>query len=430
MRLCAHPLAAALLTLAAPVFILSSGSVMCDTMMLALWIWAVICWMEGLADNRAAKLWLAAILVSACCLTKYFGIALLPLLLAYSVLERRRIGTWLVPLCLPVLVLAAYQWLTYLLYGRGLLFNAVHYATHARVGGGLPLKIITGLSFTGGSICVLLPLAPWLWNKKNLLAALMVGAVSTLVCTEAGEFQVGDRVQLHWLFAVQFTLFVVAGASLLLIAMDDWRAQKTPASALLLLWVAGTYLFAAAVNWTVSGRNILPMLPAASILLIRRLERRNWLPPSRLIGPLWMPLGFSVAVGLLAARADYQWANSARNAAAVLRQKIGTSAPGIWFEGHWGFQYYLEQQGGKPLNRAHLLVPPNGAIILPWENCYPFPLPRDKVEKWFRYECVGEKWVTTMNTTAGAGYYSDGWGPLPFAFCHAPLQQYSVLRVK
>jgi 4-amino-4-deoxy-L-arabinose transferase-like glycosyltransferase len=432
-KLCSHPLAAALITVAAPVFLLSSTSVMCDVTMLALWVWSVVCWMEGLTENRPLKLCVAAVLISACCLTKYFGISLLPLLLVYSLLERKRISAGLFALAIPVLVLGGYQWLTYHLYGKGLLFNAVDYAAHARVGGELSIKLVTGLAFTGGSILILLPLAPWLWNKKSIvcgfISVVWVG-LWVAIFRKIGTFSLIQEGHIQWFYITQFALMVTAGGSLLVLSIQDWRAQKTPVSALLVLWVAGTYLFAAAINWTVSGRNILPMLPAAAILIVRRMEFRKKLADLETIGPLWMPLGVSVAVGLLATWADYQWANSARIAAVELPQKIGGVANGIWFEGHWGFQYYIEQQGGKALDRGHLIVQPNAAIIFPLQNSYRFALPANLIEVVFKYDRESMQGLTTMSAASGAGFYSDGWGPLPYVFCNVPPQQYVVLRVK
>ena len=46
-RLCRSPGLAALITLFTPVFLVSSMAVMCDVLMLAFWIWAVVLWVEG-----------------------------------------------------------------------------------------------------------------------------------------------------------------------------------------------------------------------------------------------------------------------------------------------------------------------------------------------------------------------------------------------
>jgi hypothetical protein len=46
-KFCRQPMLAALMTLFTPVFLISSTMVMCDVMMLAFWVWAVVFWIEG-----------------------------------------------------------------------------------------------------------------------------------------------------------------------------------------------------------------------------------------------------------------------------------------------------------------------------------------------------------------------------------------------
>ena len=347
---CSHPLAAALTTVTAPVFLLSGTGVMCDMMMLGFWVWSVFFWIEGLKTGSRLKQWTAAVLMAACCLTKYFGLSLILLLLIYALLERRRMGWWLACFSLPVIVLGFYQWWTQKLYGRGLLLNAVSYATHVRVGGELPSKILAGLAFTGGCIVILVLAAPSLWGRRALLAGLpALGLVGLLVFLmgKVGRFQVVEAGDVKWFFLIQISLWVVAGGVLFLLAARDWWEQRTPASALLVLWVAGTFVFACAVNWTVSGRNILPMLPAVAMLLVRRLERRESPGNPGGIERLGVPLGFSLMIGLLVAQADYRQANSARTAAWFFNRESPAKSKVLCFEGHWGFQYYMEQLGQR-----------------------------------------------------------------------------------
>ena len=71
----------------------------------------------------------SGLLVALCALTKYFGMCLIPLLLVYSLVERRRAESWLLALLIPVAILAGYQGLTHALYGQGLLADAASYAT-------------------------------------------------------------------------------------------------------------------------------------------------------------------------------------------------------------------------------------------------------------------------------------------------------------
>ena len=232
----ADALAAGLVVIATPVFLLSSASVMCDTMMVALWTWSVVFWIEGLKRESPTRLLVSAILITLCCLTKYFGMSLIPLLLVYSAIERRRIGHWLYFLLLPALLLGIYQWLTHKLYGRGLLLDAAAYATTNRVGGDWPSKILSGLAFGGGGLIVLLPAAPRLWGKRTLLAgmATAVAAGGLLVgMKQFGTFPVVEDGRVHGWFLVQAAVLVTTGASILALAAADVRKRNDSASVLL-----------------------------------------------------------------------------------------------------------------------------------------------------------------------------------------------------
>jgi hypothetical protein len=88
----------------------------------------------------------------------------------------------------------------------------------------------------------------------------------------------------------------------------------------------------------------------------------------------------------------------------------------------------MEKLGAKALDRDDLHLSPNEVIVVPVENSCLFPLPGDQVAPWSEHEFTASKWLTTMG--AGAGYYSDGWGPLPFVFCSVPAEKYLVFRVK
>src|SRR5438067_2868398 len=101
----AAPFQAALLTLFTPIFLVSATSVMCDVMMLALWIWALEFWLAGLDRQQSWRLLVSAILISAPTLTKYFGISLVPLLAVYTLARDRRFTVRLMVLLLPLAVL-------------------------------------------------------------------------------------------------------------------------------------------------------------------------------------------------------------------------------------------------------------------------------------------------------------------------------------
>src|SRR5271166_5460350 len=119
----AAPTLAAAATLFAPGFLVSATGVMCDVMMLALWVWAVIFWLQGIDSGKPLPFLASGVLIAACALTKYFGASLILLLPACSLLRQRRVGTWIWYLSIPAAALASYQLWTKAIYGRGLLWD-------------------------------------------------------------------------------------------------------------------------------------------------------------------------------------------------------------------------------------------------------------------------------------------------------------------
>ncbi len=188
--LCTRPHLAALAAVLTPAFLVSSTNVMCDTLMLAFYVWAVALWVNGLARNDSLQMILAVVCISLAALTKYFGISLVPLLLMYSWARNRawdgRFWLFLVPL----IVLIAYDMCTFHLYGTGLLIDAASYSTAASQtsGWGFPTKLVTGLSFTGGCLAVVAFYAPALWPRKWW----RVGILVLLLCI-VGILSYGDR---------------------------------------------------------------------------------------------------------------------------------------------------------------------------------------------------------------------------------------------
>jgi hypothetical protein len=431
-RFCVHPLAAGLVTITAPVFLVCSTSIMCDTMMLTFWVWSLVFWTEGLADLSPIKLGFSALLIAACGLTKYFGFALVPLVLAYSVVERRGIGRWLAYLLFPVFVLVCYEWLTHKLYGRGALSDGFAYASNQRSPGHLLLRILVGLTFSGGSIIIYLASAPLLWGRRTMVAgaaALVLFGLCLVAVKRVDHIPTLTDGHINWLFVIQISLFGTAGTALIVLATADLLRHKTAAAWLLFLWVTGTFVFTCVACWQTSGRYLLPMLPAASILLIRRLELRHLLHDRNQIGPLVAPLGVSLVIALMAAWADFKFANSARDAATHIQQEVG-AASHVWFEGHWGFQYYMERAGARPIDFRHPRYSPNDVIVLPLGNSFVFNPPPANLASWFEYDCAPSKYFTTMSASSGAGFYSDDWGPLPFVICQVPVQQYLIYHAK
>lgn len=427
-RLSPHPLAAALLVLFTPVFLVSSATVMCDTLLLACYVWAVCLWLRGLERDSRATLLLAALLVALAGLTKYFGVSLIPLLLAYTLCrpgQRRRACYLLVPVALFCL----YQWWTGAAYGRGLLLDAASYASDAkgRPGEDQLSALLQGLSFLGGCFLPAALLALSLGGRKRL--ALALAALPALALAFSLLPIPKQPVHPWWGYYLQLALFVAAGVLLLWLALQDLRRNRDCDALLLFLWIAGTFLFASCLNWSVNGRSVLPMAPALAILLVRGMkgeggEAGDWQPlgtPRFLV-----PLVFGAGLSLLVAWSDYSLAQTARSAAQEISRTFQRGGQPLLFQGHWGFQYYMEQMGGLAWDEQEeyrmplvMAVPENNT------NLVDEVIRRGAPLKLLEFAPLPQ--LSVMNPALGAGFYSAGSGSLPFALGAVPQERYLVL---
>jgi hypothetical protein len=413
---CGRPLLAAAAALVTPAFLMCSSSLMCDTLMLAFWIWAMIFWCNGLDSNRIRLLAISGTLAGLCLLTKFSGIMLLPLLCLLGFLKRRRIGTWMFPLLIPVVFLVAYEWHTARLYGHPLFQAASVYSAAAKplLGGQWFEKLVVGLSFTGGCLFSVACLTPLLGRKWWLLSAALVSAFAILFCWHGriGLFPLSEGNERRWDLIAQATLFCVAGAQVLALAAIDWWQKRDADSLWLFCWMIGVFVFATMFNWSVNGRSLLPMAPAAAILVVRRLSK------TRQPEPAWrpaIPLIASTCLSLTVLSADYAWANSTREGARELYERYKPQDGTLWFQGHWGFQYYMERLGAQPLDQASSRIALGDRLIVPSKNSTPAAPPPELVTLLERFELRRHSAAATMSRSLCAGFYSDLFGALPFA---------------
>ena len=422
---CQRPLLTAFCVLFTPVFLVSSTTVMCDVMMLAFWVWALVFWLEGTERKRQGFFAVAALLISLAALTKYFGACVILLVAAWSVARKRPLKEWLAWLAIPIAVLVAYQMATRSLYGHGLLSDAGQYAAAVHQPSVVSnLKLILGaLTFTGGCLAMVTFFAPFLWSRRELLigtvASLVVAAI--LFSLTRGTFSAQPNAGL----TAQILFWTIGGISVLTLAIHDLYRRRDADSLLLLCWVLGTFVFTAFFNWIINGRSILPMAIPAGILLARRLEQRaasgKKFPTPMLLIPGLLGAGLAIWVTL----ADYSFAVAPQTIARVVHSAYGLDSHRLWFQGHWGFQYYMQKEGASPLDLKHLQLTQGDYIAMPSANSNVYPL-KEPVAELKTFVVPVRGLLSTMNGETGAGFYASAWGPLPFAFGRVPPQMVTV----
>lgn len=438
-RLCHRPLLAAAATLAMPAVLISSTSVMCDVLMTALWVWSLVLWMRGIDAGRPLPLVGACLLMAACALTKYFGIAVVPLALWYAIVRTRRPGWWLLYPLITLGICAAFEAYFRARYGLGAFWSAAEYAADSTRQGRLTFawRGLVVLIYTGGALLPALVLAPWLWSARTqgawlalaILLLVALAALGAMPTAKPADFDFHTDQGLQWNALLHATLFVVAGAHVLaLVAADAWQ-RRDVGSALLAAWVLGTLVFTAWLNWTINGRSILPAAPAVAILLARRLDLQS--SAAALTGfrawSLRCALGLSLAFTLTLVWADCVSANANRDAAAALAERFTPAAgtPHLWLGGHWGFQYYLQRAGGRSLDLKYSELALGDLIVLPGDNAVGMELPAEwKVIGKLETPLAG--CVTTICDRWQTSFYSIEGGPMPYRFARVPMRQFHI----
>lgn len=434
---CERPLLATLVAIFTPAFLVSSTTLMCDVLMLNFWIWAVVLWERALNCEKSTWLFVGAgTMAGLAVLTKYSAITLLPLLPVLSLLRTRKFSCWSTAMLMPLIMVAAYEWTTAKLYGQGLLTLAGHYAQSHQFGfsGGWKAKGIIGLAFAGGSLLPLLFFVPFLWRKKTLITAGIV-LLGTLLGTSWLSGDLGlihpwfnAQASKYWGFQLQIALLAVGGLHLLLLAATvAWR-QRDAISLMLALWIANVFLFATVLNWTVSARSFLPAVPAATILLVRRLKAARENSNDQY---LWLPLMPAAGITLVLLAANYQLANSTRTAATKITAEYKTTDHNLWIEGHGGFQYYMEKLGCRQVDVEKSLLLPGDIVVASWLGGSTVTLPLGSVGVVENILQPIQSWVNLQgsSTHGSAGFYTSDWGPVPFVFEKNPLQEYFIARV-
>jgi hypothetical protein len=277
------------------------------------------------------------------------------------------------------------------------------------------------------------------WSRKHILAAVGLSGIAGLAVAK-GWFDTAwvSKVSvipdepvraLPWFIGCELTLFIAAGLFVMGLVITDLWETRSNESLFLGLWVVGTYFFTAFVNWTINARSVLPLIPAAAILLARRFDHLFSIPTKKLTIQVGVILLASALFSVWITAADTALANSERTAATLVYNKTRAQGARVWFVGHWGFQYYVESLGLAPLDltapQAH-----SGDFVVVAENNSHFA----KVLPAFiasdeDVELPLKSWATTICFELGAGFYASSWGPLPYAIGPVPSDRYSIIRL-
>lgn len=195
----------------------------------------------------------------------------------------------------------------------------------------------------------------------------------------------------------------------------------------------GVNAFAVLLAFQVGAvRYWLPAAPALCLLTTARLRNLPWTLRMRAaFAGLLLALTAGLSLGL--ALADREWAGFYRRAASETAA-MTRGEEKVWFTAEWGFRWYLTRAGGQALGRGDNQAMPGDLLVRP-RIASPYRTLYDRDPETLRLERIIEYRPSSpfrlLDFDSGAGFYSSGWGWLPFSidFSGAPLERIAVYRV-
>jgi 4-amino-4-deoxy-L-arabinose transferase-like glycosyltransferase len=424
-RLCRRPVLAGLLVLTAPGFLASATTLMADVPMLALWLAAVLLWIDGVDRDRTDLLVVSSVVAGVCVLTKYPGAAVIPLGVLYALL-RRGVGRWMIALLPSLAIVVLYQYWSSGLYGHDHLSDALSYARQESDTLSAHRGLVA-LSSLGGSFIAAGALSMLVLGRRDLTIPVAVGVAATAYLLIDGHrwWQRGGEAKDWGIIALHFFAFVTSGVTVLLLALrSGWKGDAV--ALLLACWIVGIEVFAGYINWVVNVRSILPAVPAAALVMTRAIDERMGDRAERVVP---IVLVASLAIALWVGLGDSGVARAQVQAAERIVERSAGRSGALWFQGHWGFQVAMEAVGGRPTDALASRFFPGDVLVIPRDNTNTIELPSSVPTRRERIEVPIRLGATTVCNRCGAGFYSSQWGPLPYRVDPPPPQRYDVFHI-
>ncbi len=401
-RFTRRPVAATLLFLATPAFVVNGNSLEADVPFLALWMAAAALFVSAVEEPSRSKLLASGAVMFLAALAAYQSALLVPVLAAYLWLRgRNQPASWAALAVIPATLIGWQLW--------------ERWST-----GEMPLEVLGGYFQTYGlqrlqnkvnNALALTAHAAWLVCPALLVAAF--GRRRWWVAAAAGAASAWfDAHPLFWLSFAAGVLLLLGCARAL--RSPDWQTR------FLSCWVLLFFGGALALFFAGAARYLLPIAAPVALLVVRCLEHRA----------AWLAAGgaLQMALSLALAWVNYQHWDGYRRFAASLRKETETHR--VWINGEWGLRYYFEADGGLPLRRGQAVRP--GEFVVTSDLAYPieFTTGGGTLAAVFERDIRPALPLRLIGLGARSGYSSASLGLRPFDLSTAPVDRVRWLAVR
>lgn len=440
-RFTGMPLFASILLVTSMGFLVMSHNLRGDVPSVAMWLAATAVFIKGVDGNQRNLVLLSGALTFLAVMTSYQCLSLIPLMLLYLVLKKRLSLLNVTPAIATIVLFLGYTFLvwqssgglpnfSYDVLGIGLDYNLSSFH----------VKAFAAIAFIGGTVIFPASLFLMLEKKKLDWIVIMLGFVGITLAAILTSLLSGSYMKIFTgvVFVALFTSgLVIAYIALkyLLAGVVRWKKRTYVSADRLFLsvwfWVVVSYNLVFMPS--ISVRHLLPLFPPVILLFVQRAESVLQGKTNRLIVVSLLTVLLGMTLSVPAAIADYILAGSYRTAAEEFSDEYGDIADNVYFQGEFGFRYYMEKNGFTMLGPSQTVT--EGDIIIRSESSSIvgagdhdlFPEPTAEYVKLLSEEQVDNSFPVLIRTPwTDTGFYSHRMGLLPITVSSSHIDIYSV----
>lgn len=363
------------MTVLSPTF-LPSLNLMLDVPALALGLMAATVFFRARTRGSFPRAALAGLLAGLAMETKYTGFLAPAVIVLYAALFRRkagvaRRGAWLAPVAVLLAVGLFVAWESLIALSQGeshFLCNLRQNDDSLRSKANLALPLMLILGALGPPVVLLswtaIGVSRLVVTSAGAVVALGFGLMAVLPVPLHAKVTPGDVVLGAFGIVTLATAAVVIGFLLFgrrprqmaMFAAMDW---------FLVLWLGGEVLGCFALTPFSAARRVMGVVIVGT-LLAARLATRTCRGASRqrlLRGVAAAGVGFGLLFYALDLHGAFAEKQAVERAAALIRRHAPDAT--VWYVGHWGFQFYAERAGMKPVIPEQSLLQEGDWLVMP-----------------------------------------------------------------
>lgn len=441
------PLAAALIMVATPTFLVSSHNLMLDVPMISLFLLSIALFVYGVDESSHKLLLLGSLTAGLAYLAKPNALFLIPLMAFYCFIKKK--PKYMAYQLIPVMFIVLFAVHNYYFEDRILIKEYAPFL-YGKKESSISIAaayFFSNLSYIGGgTIFTLFLLYPFILRRKNIsllsISLLFAGVSSYFLYRLSSGFVSGQ----YTYFQIFLFFAFVSGSSffILINLSENYGNFKSAVSAILSLrkaqygadslfifaWFLGMLLLNSGISGGAARYNtlFLPPLILSYFSVLEKYKGKLGINSQKIA----LILAFTAITGILAAYADYEYADSYRDFAKKFPQQYKNEGNSIFFTGGSGFQYYMAEKGYRLLYQNDN-SPKKGDYVIKARLPSPRAISSGLMQRLDFVKTISYDAgipVRTQNPAAHAGFYTYGGGFLPVSFSNSKLENFDVYYVK